>query len=268
MKTLIAPVDFSEASRNAVNFAAEISKRSSARLLVVHILSKDTNHEEAKANLATLQSELTKTFGATLACETSMLEGDLVDTIGEIIADKKPELVVMGTKGASGLKRILIGSNTVNVIANTTVPVLVIPEVARFADFQNTGKNRVVLATDLEDLNDDDALDILKELALLMPQPKIRVLNVRPKGTHLDYIQDMQRNALLSRFTPEIESERVTVFGNNVINGVNLYLGKKDDTGLVAMVARDTGALIQKHYTHEMASHTHLPFLVIHDLKA
>jgi hypothetical protein len=34
---------------------------------------------------------------------------------------------------------------------------------------------------------------------------------------------------------------------------------------LVAMIARDTGALIQKHYTREMASHTHLPLLVLHD---
>jgi nucleotide-binding universal stress UspA family protein len=265
MKALIAPVDFSDASRNALNFAAEISRRSSARLIVVHILVKRTDAGEAKAKLATLQSDLVKAFPG-LQCETLMLEGDLVASVKKIVAEEKPELVVMGTKGASGLKRILIGSNTVNVIAGTMTAVLVIPEVARFNDFLHAGKNRIILATDLEEFNDDNALDLLKELALLMPKPKIRVLHVRPKGTHLDFNQDMQRNALLSRFNPEIESERVTIFGSNVISGVNFYLSKKNDTGLVAMVARDTGHLIQKHYTHEMASHTHLPFLVIHDL--
>jgi hypothetical protein len=50
-----------------------------------------------------------------------------------------------------------------------------------------------------------------------------------------------------------------------VIGGINFYLSENSDTGLVAMVARDTGHLIQRHYTREMASHTHLPLLVLHD---
>jgi predicted Zn-dependent protease len=57
----------------------------------------------------------------------------------------------------------------------------------------------------------------------------------------------------------------MTIFSSNVINGINYYLDKKNDTGLLAMIARDSGHLIQKHYTREMASHTHLPLLVLHD---
>ena len=75
----------------------------------------------------------------------------------------------------------------------------------------------------------------------------------------------MERDYLLSVFNPEIESERATVFSSSVIGGINYYLNRTADTGLVAMVARDSGALIQKHYTREMASHTHLPLLVVHD---
>jgi hypothetical protein len=79
----------------------------------------------------------------------------------------------------------------------------------------------------------------------------------------------MERDILLSYFNPEIESERVTVFSNSVIGGINFYLSEKNtDTGLVAMIARDSGHLIQKHYTREMASHTHLPLLVLHDAKS
>jgi len=75
----------------------------------------------------------------------------------------------------------------------------------------------------------------------------------------------MYRDFLLSFFHPEIESERVTVFSSNVIRGLNFYLTENKDTGLVAMIARDSGHLIQKHFTREMASHTHLPLLVLHD---
>jgi hypothetical protein len=75
----------------------------------------------------------------------------------------------------------------------------------------------------------------------------------------------LERDFLLSLFNPEIKSDRVTVFSSNVIEGINLYLDKNKDTGLMAMIARDSGHLIQKHYTREMASHTHLPLLVLHD---
>lgn len=268
MKTILAPVDFSEASTNALSFAAELANRAAARLIITYILQKEESEEEAKNKLKTIASDLKKSFNDKLVCESVVERGNLVATLEVIITDQQPDLIVMGTKGASGLKRILIGSNTVNVIAQTKVPVFVIPEVARFKDFHLAGKNRIVLATDLDELENENALDILKEIALLIIKPKVRVLSVRPKNAELSFSQRMEREALLSRFNPEVESERVTVFSNNVMSGINFYLNKNTDTGLLAMIARDSGQLIQKHYTHEMASHTQFPLLVLHDYKA
>jgi len=143
--------------------------------------------------------------------------------------------------------------------------VLVIPELARFEHFPNIGKNRIVLATDLDVLKNENALDILKEVAMLITEPKIRVLRVRPKNTELSNMKRMERDQLRSFFKPEITSERITIFSDHVLGGINFYLDKNGDTGLIAMIARDSDALIQKHYTKEMASHTHYPLLVLHD---
>jgi nucleotide-binding universal stress UspA family protein len=265
MKTILALVDFSDASTNSLSFAAELSKRASASLVIMNILQNDEGDEETKNKLNTIESNLKKSFNSDLKCESSIAHGNLIPTLKKIIAARRPDLIVMGTKGASGLKKILIGSNTVNVIANTDVPVLVIPEVARFENFLNKGKNRIVLATDLDLLENEEGLDILKEIALLIIEPKVRVVSVRPKNTGLPDLKRMTRDYLLSIFNPEIESERVTVFSSNVIGGINFYLNENEDTGLIAMIARDSGHLIQKHYTREMASHTHLPLLVLHD---
>ena len=227
MKTILALVDFSDASTNALSFAAELSKRASARLIIVNILQKGEDEEETKNKLKSIESDLKKSFDSDLKCESSLAHGNLITTLKKIIAVQQPDLIVMGTKGASGLKKILIGSNTVNVIAKTKVPVLVIPEVARFENFLNKGKNRIVLATDLDLLENEDALDILKEIALLIIEPKVRVLSVRPKNTSLPDLKRMERDFLLSLFNPEIESERVTVFSSNVIGGINFYLNEK-----------------------------------------
>ena len=268
MKIILAPVDFSDASVNSVLFAAELSKRSSARLVIVNILKKGEDENETKIKLKSLESDLKKSIDVDLNCESFLAHGDLVSTLKKIIAAQQPDVVVMGTKGATGLKKILIGSNTVNVISNTKLPVLAIPEVARFEHFFNKGKNRIVLATDLDSLENEDALNILKEIAMLIIESKVRVLSVRPKNARLGGSKRMERDFLLSFFNPEIESERVTVFSSSVIGGINFYLSEKNiDTGLVAMIARDSGHLIQKHYTREMASHTHLPLLVLHDTK-
>jgi nucleotide-binding universal stress UspA family protein len=266
MNTILAPVDFSDASINALSFAAELSKRASARLFIVNIIQKDEGEEETKNKLKAIESDLKKSIDTDLNCESLIAHGNFITTLKKIIAVQRPDLIVMGTKGASGLKKILIGSNTVNVIAKTSVPVLVIPEVARFETFLHQGKNRIVLATDLEFMENEDGLRILKEIALIIIEPKIRVLNVRPANTILSDEKEMKRSFLLSFFNPEIESERFTMFSNNVVSGINFYLNEKKDTGLIAMIARESGSLIKKHYTREMASHTHLPLLVLHDV--
>lgn len=265
MKTIIAPVDFSDSSINALEFAAELAKRANANLILLHTLQSSKEENEAKKKLKSVEADLKKSFGAELNCEISLMNGNFITSIKKAIAIQQPDLIVMGTKGATGLKRILIGSNTVNVIAKTEFPVLVIPEAARFKNFLKKGKNKVVLATDLDLLQSERTIDILKEIALMLIEPKVRVLSVRPKNANLTMAKKMERDHLLSYFSPEIESKRITVFSSNVIDGINFYLDKNKDSGLLAMIARDSGFLIQKHYTREMASHTYLPLLVLHD---
>lgn len=265
MKTIIAPVDFSDSSINALEFAAELAKRAKARLLLMHAFESSREESGAAEKLKSVESDLKKTFGKELNCEMLLSKGNLVAAVKKAISAQQPDLIVMGTKGASGLKRILIGSNAVNVIAKTKFPVLVIPEAARFKNFLKAGKTRIVLATNLELLKNESVLNILKDIALMIMEPKVRVLSVRPKDTRLNLIRQLERDRLLGFFSPELESERITVFSGNVIDGINFYLKKNEDTGLLAMVARDSGFLIQKHYTREMASQTHLPLLILHD---
>src|SRR6187549_572680 len=101
MKTILAPVDFSEASANALLFAAELSKRASARLIIAYILQNEESEEEAMNKLKIVASDLKKSFNNELQCEPVVARGNLVATLEVLISDQQPDLIVMGTKGAS-----------------------------------------------------------------------------------------------------------------------------------------------------------------------
>src|SRR4029077_19054118 len=103
MKTILAPVDFSDASVNSVSFAAELSKRSAARLVIVNILQKGEDENETAVKLKSLKSDIKKSFD--IECETSFAHGNLITALKKILAIQQPDLIVMGTKGASGLKK-------------------------------------------------------------------------------------------------------------------------------------------------------------------
>ena len=58
MNTVLALVDFSDASVNALSFAAELSKRASAHLIIMNIIQKSEGEEEIKNKLKSIESDL------------------------------------------------------------------------------------------------------------------------------------------------------------------------------------------------------------------
>ncbi len=267
IKSIITPVDFSTEASTALMFAAEIAKRASAKLTILHAMQSNQNEEDSKQKMGQLVGSIQQNFGLDLQIEPQIISGDLLTALTNKIDIQVPDLIVMGTKGASGLKKILIGSNTVNVLANIKLPTLIIPESVKFEEFIKRGKNRVVLATDLEDMTNESALDLLEGITALMVDPMLRILNVRPKNTKLSFHQNMVRSALVSGFKELLETEPITVFSNKVLDGINFYLDKNNDTGLIVMIGRDSGGLFQKNFTQEMASITEYPLLVLNDPK-
>ena len=263
IQNIIVPVDFSVEAENALLFAAEIAKRNSAKLTILHAEPASDNLNLDTQKLRYFEMKVHNLFGAEVPCAPLLVTKDLISSLESLEASNSSDLIVMGTKGASGLKKLLIGSNTVRVLSVSKSPVLVIPGSARFNDFNKTGKNRVVLATDLEETRNESGYNMLSEMLKLMIEPKLRILHVRPKNTSLNPVQELQRSALLSSFGEEVATERITVFSDNVLDGINYYLDKNSDTGMIVMIARDSGGLFQKHFTREMASITHFPLLVL-----
>lgn len=161
MKKLLVPVDFSSHAEEALNFAIDFNRVLKGEITILHVLeapaivysfSKAANkkaidvfHGDDVINAAKEQlTEWSKRVEVVGQQVHTLLEyGNPFQHIAKTIADIDAHYVIMGSKGASGLKEILMGSNTERVVRHAGCPVIVVKSETRVADLKS-----IVFGTD------------------------------------------------------------------------------------------------------------------------
>ena len=141
-QNILVPVDGSETSYAAVAQAAELAKAFGGKITVVQVLALDpyiaaeyisatqTNDliERARSSvLKTLEEAAAKFSDLGIPVEAKLLEGQVVHR--EIIKEaetSKADLIVIGSHGRTGLKRLFLGSVAQSVLGEAHIPVLVV----------------------------------------------------------------------------------------------------------------------------------------------
>ena len=126
IKTILSPTDFSEYSNFAIPYAVSIARRHHARLLLVHVTDLATQNPE----LLTQKFPVLKDYHEHAdEIQIEKLVGRDVDpenTIVRLADEYAVDLVVMGTHGARGMRRVQIGNVVEEVVRRTATPVLTI----------------------------------------------------------------------------------------------------------------------------------------------
>lgn len=142
MGKILVPIDFSENSIIAARYAREIALENQDELVFLHVYTRHVNkyanfmvHGEHIVDPTIKESEeqlnqlvgVVKEKWPTLVISQLFDEGILAEVISKETARNQYKVVIMGTKGASGLESVLIGSNTYDVIRDSQTPILAIP---------------------------------------------------------------------------------------------------------------------------------------------
>jgi nucleotide-binding universal stress UspA family protein len=130
-QNILVPTDFSDNALTATEFAFDIAQRMKSTVVLLHVLhlpvaqiQEDAmvlieRQNELRADsynsLNAIADVLKKRF-PDVAVKTDVEQGLLIDTIVSKTENHQIDLVVMGTKGASGIKEYLVGSNTAKLI--------------------------------------------------------------------------------------------------------------------------------------------------------
>ncbi|MBI2653707.1 universal stress protein [Candidatus Woesearchaeota archaeon] len=136
IKRVLLPVDGSSFSEKAGEYAIYLAKNLNAHIIVIHVIQVGATQKLDSENIEMKklrQSDLCfkslkeKAVKEAIELETKILVSrTIVDSILEEAKDGDYDLIVMGSRGLSGIKKLVLGSVTGGVVKKSTIPVLVV----------------------------------------------------------------------------------------------------------------------------------------------
>lgn len=276
MKSILCPTDFSKNATHAVAYAAEMALKLNARLLLLHtfetpILYSDVTfvtmqydfkilHDAAAEKLRKFKEKFFKNKFSNIKVELVLQQGLASARINEVAAEKKADLIVMGTTGTGAAERILIGSNAARVTRNAPCPVFLIPSNAKFS-----GLSKMVYATDLS----DDNLDRVKAVIPLAKAFNSELLFLYVDKTTLsgDDVDIKKIRALVRKKVKYPKQSGFVCTDISVKEGIDFFLKKYKADALV-MFTRHRNLfkdLYQPSLSKKVSFNTKVPLLVVHE---
>ncbi|HZY95041.1 MAG TPA: universal stress protein [Candidatus Bathyarchaeia archaeon] len=132
LKRILVPVDGSENSKRAFNFARRIARQTGSQLIVLNVIdgraydrAPSEAMEGAKQLIHTHVSEAKKN-GIMARGEAIRPGASIVRRIVEYAKQKRVDLIVMGTRGLGGFRKLLLGSVSSGVVSHAHCAVTVV----------------------------------------------------------------------------------------------------------------------------------------------
>ncbi len=242
MKNILVPTDFSDQAEKALKVAAQLARKFDGEIYLLHMLElplqlidpvggSSQNMPEAIFFMKLAHQRFNKIM------KEPYLEGIKVyetvefhrafDGIMEIGIEKKCDIIVMGSHGASGFKEMFIGSNTEKVVRHSNIPVLVIKN--EIPDFQISN---FIFATDASQSQQEILTKAVKFADSLNATLHLLFVN-----TPNDFLTSEEAHSRLKEFTKGLDPNRykVHIFNDISVEQGILNFAKKMDAGLIGI---------------------------------
>ena len=274
MQTIFVPLDFSENSLQALAHAIELAKIAQSKIIVFHSYQPPQmgggsftgrkklialGKQEAEDNMYKVVMSLEEDK-YDLDFEHLVVEGDPMQRILFYSEEYNSDLIVMGTKGASGLNEVFLGSVAGKIINDASCPVVIVPEETQKGTYQ-----RIVYATSLI-ADDKGVLNYLKGLAADF-KSKLECIHIE-KDTETNskfeafgktYKEEQTENNL-------IEFKIISKKDNQKVEDTLLDYIEENPLTLLVMLRRERD-FVQRLFgysvTKKMAHHAESPLLIM-----
>ncbi|MCL6296064.1 universal stress protein [Jejuia spongiicola] len=276
MKTILLPTDFSINSINAINYAIELFKDVECHFYILNVqkasafISDDmmvvsssatiynTIIDAAKKSISNIISTIEKKHKNKKHHFTSVVDYDnFIDSINQVSKKHSVDLIVMGTRGASGLSKVIFGSNTVRVIQRCNMPVLAIPDGCKFDSI-----SKIVFATSNSKQFNKNEFKPLKEI-MALGNSKLDILHLADQH-HLAY-NAYDNMDFFNTYYNDAKHEFIDTISNDMFNAVYKYI-EHNEIKILAMMNKKHSFLERlfiRHNVETFAFNIDIPFLVM-----
>ncbi|MFT3703584.1 MAG: universal stress protein [Agriterribacter sp.] len=275
MKTIIIPTDFSPIAINATNYAIDMALAVNASILLFHVYQVpvaftstevampmiDINEME-KINVEKLEGvkrQLEHITSGKIKIDTELRMGVLSNELEDICKTVNPFAVVMGNKGAGVVERLLVGSSALSALKHIDAPVLIVPSGAIFKEIKKIG-----FACDFKHINEAMPADSIQLWAKTF-NAELEILNVNESGKHP--ASESKQKEILQGLLSETAPKFFFINNPDVEKGINEF-AENNNVDLLIVIPRKHNlleSLFQKNHATELAFHSHIPILSIHE---
>ncbi|MCS6820501.1 MAG: universal stress protein [Microscillaceae bacterium] len=276
MKRILVPTDFSVFAQNALHVAAHIVRKTNGEIFLLNVnevssqnaplagfyIDKTVEEQYLQLLTASVQRALDEILKspelADVKINTLIEVGSLTSKINEVAQRIEADLIVMGTKGASGLEEVLVGSNTERVVRTASVPVLTINQAVEKGAF-----HKIAFATTLK----SDQLVGFKRLAEFQKifNSKVFLLYLNnPAG----FSNDQEMQARYQELVKESGLENTELVTSSTLDEQQAIMRFADeiDADLIVMATHQRQGLwhfLVGSLTEDVVNHSHKPVLSI-----
>jgi len=280
MKAILLPTDFSENSWNAIVYALNFLEKCSCNFYLLHVnrinnlVDSDSPYIPDKETIENLYvksskiklKEILKRIVKELPNNEKHKFYTLTDynffieSIRKHVNEKKINMIIMGTKGASGLKEYIVGSNTGDVITKVKCTTLVVPEESSF-----TPLKEIAFPTDYTMDYDIQMLQPILDI-LEIPDTSLRMLHINKKNTKLNIDQQANKD-LLNDYFENYNFSFHFLSNTKVEDAIRCFVESRG-IDMMIMIAKNLNYFQQILFhskIEKISYHTNVPFLVLHE---
>ncbi len=281
MKTYLVPIDFSEASVHAAEFAAALSHQTEVKHIIllnayyvsvyettlpdangVLLMEDEIEHNAAERvnKLESLKRKLYPHVRPGVEITTHLNRSHLLRAVVENSISKNVDLVILGSKGNSSSEDTHIGSHVIKISKASPVPVIVVPPAYNFENI-----NRVVVACDFNKVKDTVPLEALKKL-LIRKKFDLLIVNVDTKDMHKEKdAERMAEETALYDMLKEFQPKYFYINGTDVINGILQFAAEKDAQLVISLPHKYSflQSLLHTSVSQQLAESSAVPVLLL-----
>jgi nucleotide-binding universal stress UspA family protein len=266
MKKIIVPLDFSDDSVNALDFAVSVAKKTDTEIMMINVIKtsrfdffKGVENVATKGDFETL---ISKYGDFKDKIQYKIRRGKVYREIVEQAIEDKAFLIIMGSHGVSGFEEVWIGSNTFRVVSEAPCPVITLRK-----EFQKRSIDKIVLPI-------DTTFESRQKIPMTVEIAKLFDAEIHVRGVCINEVENelVKVKKYVAQTREVIEKQGVSKIVESVAEGKNkskmsLEYANQIGADLVSIMTEqeeDFSLNLMGSYAQYMVHHSNVPILACH----